>query len=73
VDRRALEKSVANVTRLLEDQKFGSIDEANAFLEGMLSSGELIEFSPWTPLEKAQDLMEAVGDERVNSVAMAVI
>jgi hypothetical protein len=57
VDRRALEKSVADVTRLLQDQKFGSIDEANVFLEGMLSSGEPIESSPRVPLGKAQDLM----------------
>jgi hypothetical protein len=56
-DRRALEKSVGDVTRLLEDQEFGSVDEANAFLEGMLSSGEPIESSPRTPLGKAQDLM----------------
>jgi len=62
VDRRALEKSVADVTRLLQDQKFGSIDEANAFLEGMLCSGEPIESSPRTPLGKAQDLMYEAWD-----------
>jgi len=61
-DRRALEKSVADMTRLLQDQKFGSIDEANAFLESMLSSGEPIESSPRTPLGKAQDLMYEAWD-----------
>jgi hypothetical protein len=42
VDRRALEKSTADVTRLLQEQEFGSVEEANAFLEGILSSGKPI-------------------------------
>ncbi len=44
MDRRALEKSVADVTRLLQKREIGSMGEANAFLEGILSSGEPIEF-----------------------------
>ena len=44
MDRQALEKSVADVTRQLQKREFGSMDEANAFWEGILSSGEPIEF-----------------------------
>jgi tetratricopeptide (TPR) repeat protein len=56
-DRRALEKSVGDVARLLEDQEFGSVDEANAFIESMLSAEDPFEASPRTPLRKAQDLI----------------
>jgi tetratricopeptide (TPR) repeat protein len=62
VDRRALEKSISDVTRLLQNQEFRSIEEANAFLEATLSSGTPLMFSPRTSLEKAQDIMYKAWD-----------
>src|SRR5687767_1966491 len=68
-DRRAMEKSLADITRLLQEREFESIDEANAFLQQMMASGEPIAARPRTPLEQAQDLMydawNATGRRRV--------
>ena len=76
VDRRALEKSIADVTRRLQDQEFGSIDEANAFIEGMLSSEDPFEASSRTPLRKAQDLIydawDSSGKRRVELARKAL-
>jgi len=69
VNRRALEKSTVDVTRLLQEQEFGSVEEANAFLQGILSAGKPIASTLRTPLAKAQDLMydawESSGKRRV--------
>lgn len=56
-DRRAMERSLADIGRLLEERDFDSVDEANAYLEEMMASGGLPSVSPRTPLEQAQDLM----------------
>jgi tetratricopeptide (TPR) repeat protein len=68
-DRRAMEKTLSDITKLLDDHEFGSIDEANAFLKDMFSSGATPSSSSPTPLKKAQDLMydawESSGKRRV--------
>jgi tetratricopeptide (TPR) repeat protein len=56
-DRRAMEKTLADIGRILNEQEFESVDEANAFLNKMLASGEPLPASTETPLEKAQELM----------------
>jgi hypothetical protein len=56
-DRRTMEKVLSDITKLLDDHEFGSIDEANAFLEDIFSSGAAPSSSSPTPLKKAQDLM----------------
>ena len=56
-DRRAMERSLADVGRLIEEQGFGSVDEINAYLDGMVASGGMPSVSPRTPVEQAQDLM----------------
>src|SRR5690349_14161105 len=58
VDRRALERGISDITRLLNEQKFESIDEANAFIQNLLGSGGLPPKSAaQTPVEQAQDIM----------------
>jgi tetratricopeptide (TPR) repeat protein len=59
-DPRAMEKVSQDLGRLLAEREFGSIEEANAFLENMLreGGGRLPEApAPTTPLEQAQDLI----------------
>jgi tetratricopeptide (TPR) repeat protein len=59
-DPRAMEKVSQDLGRLLAEKEFGSIEEANAFLENMLREGGG-QFpsapAPTTPLERAQDLI----------------
>ena len=59
-DPRAMERVSHDLGRLLAEREFGSIEEANAFLENMLreGGGRLPEApAPTTPLEQAQDLI----------------
>lgn len=59
-DARAMERMSANIGRLLEEQDFDSIEQAQAFLDRTLleGGGFLPEAAaPDTPLEKAQDLV----------------
>jgi tetratricopeptide (TPR) repeat protein len=59
-DPRAMERVSQDLGRLLAEREFGSIEEANAFLENMLreGGGRLPETpAPTTPLEQAQDLI----------------
>jgi tetratricopeptide (TPR) repeat protein len=59
-DPRAMEKVSQDLGRLLAEREFGSIEEANAFLENMLreGGGRLPSApAPTTPLERAQDLI----------------
>lgn len=69
VDPKAAEKSMAQLGRILKDREFDSIEEANAFLEGMTESGDIPSLPPSTPLERAQDIMyeawDSQGDQRV--------
>ncbi len=75
-DRRAFEKTMADVGRLLSEREFASIDEANAFLHDLMASGQPIAPPPSTPLEQAQDLMyeawDAQGKRRVELARKAL-
>lgn len=55
---------MANLQKLLADQDFQSIDEVNAFLQQTLQEhgGQLPEFEPETPLERAQALVAEAYD-----------
>lgn len=57
-DRRGMDRMMADLRRLLEEQQFASIDEANAFLQQLNASGQPIPAAkPRTPLEEAQGIM----------------
>src|SRR5215210_1936459 len=59
-DTRAMERMTARIGRILDEQEFESIDEANAFLNQYLSEGGAsLEDAPApsTPLERAQELI----------------
>jgi len=72
VDHRALEKAIWDISKLLEEHEFSSIDEANAFLQEILASGEIPSPPRLTPLEQAQDLMyEAWGSSGKKRVELA--
>ena len=71
-DRRAMEKTMADITRLLNEHDFESIEEANAFLQDMLASGTTPSAPAQTPLEEAQDVMyEAWSAKGANRVKLA--
>jgi tetratricopeptide (TPR) repeat protein len=70
-DPRAMEKMTADLTRMMRDQEFKSIDEAQSYMEELLNSGgPLPSQRPSSPLEKAQDLVyeawEASGPDRLD-------
>lgn len=69
VDRRAMEKTTADLMRLLSTREFDSIDDANAFLQQALAAGAPLSAPPHTPLEQAQDRMyeawNATGRRRI--------
>jgi tetratricopeptide (TPR) repeat protein len=76
-DRRALEKSLADVGRLLETQEFDSLEDVEDYLNQILSSGEpLPTAEEESPLEQAQALMyeawDAQGKERVTLAKQAL-
>jgi tetratricopeptide (TPR) repeat protein len=56
--RRALERVMTDLTRLLDEQQFASLEEANAFLQRTLAEGGPPSRPPRTPLEEAQDLLD---------------
>jgi tetratricopeptide (TPR) repeat protein len=51
------------VTKLLEEQDFESVDEANAFLQELLAQGN-IQRAPSMPLEEAQELVYQAWETR---------
>src|SRR3990172_7838934 len=58
-DPRAGEKTMQNLHRILEQHEFASIDDANRFLQDLMTStgGNIPEMPARSPLEEAQDLM----------------
>ena len=56
---------MADLSKMLASQQFESIDQANAFLQQMLSrnQGRIPELAPETPLEQAQALIVAAHEE----------
>ncbi len=75
-DRRALEKTMADLGRILNEQKFESIDEANAFIQNLMESGQPFDRPGETPLDQAQDLMyqawDAQGARRIRLARKAL-
>jgi tetratricopeptide (TPR) repeat protein len=75
-DRRLVEKQMAQIHRLLESREFASLDEANAFLQEALTTGNLPTIEPQTPLEEAQELVyqasEATGKRRTQLARKAL-
>ncbi len=57
--RRAAEKTMADMRRLLDEKNFSSIEEANEFIEGLMASsgGQIPDVAPRTDVERAQDIM----------------
>jgi tetratricopeptide (TPR) repeat protein len=77
LDRRGLEKPIADIHKLLQSREFSSIDEMNAFLKDVVNSGQLNAMpASQTALEQAQDLMyqawEARGAQRVRLARKAL-
>lgn len=67
-DRRSMEQQMDTLGRLLAEQDFSSIEEANAFLQQVIAGGALPARRPQSALEEAQDLiyqaLEATGKRR---------
>ena len=59
MDRRAMEKTMADLHRLLAQHDFADLEEANRFLAGLTAEGGggIPAGQATTPLEEAQDLM----------------
>jgi tetratricopeptide (TPR) repeat protein len=78
MSRRAMEKTLSDIGRILQEKNFESIDQANQFLQEMLASGKPLEVgsSRKTALEQAQDLMyeawDAVGKKRIELAKQAL-
>lgn len=66
--RRAMERGMANIHRLIAEKGFESADEINAFLAAQGNDVPQASRGPRTPLEQAQDIMydawEAMGRKR---------
>lgn len=64
------------ISRLMADREFASLDEANAFIQQQLVSGQLLVAAPATRLEEAQELvyeaLETSGPRRVQLARQAL-
>lgn len=62
--RRAAEKTMADIRRLIEEKEFSSIEEMNEFIKGLIASGggRIPDVAPRTDLERAQDVMYEAWD-----------
>lgn len=76
MDRRAMERALWDIERIVRERPFASIDEMNAFLRAHSGPGRLPAPPPSTPLEQAQDLMykawDATGRRRVSLARQAL-
>jgi tetratricopeptide (TPR) repeat protein len=59
-----MERTLADLETLLSQQPFGSIEEANAYLQELLAGGGPPARTPSTPLERAQDLIYQASSTR---------
>lgn len=57
VDRRALEKSIFDLTRHIRGKQFEGMEDLNAYLQGMMADGEVPSPPDASPLEEAQSIM----------------
>ena len=62
-DRRAMERTMADLRRPLDDQRFESIDDAEGFLRDQTLGRSVPHQVGRTPLEQAQDLVYQAFDE----------
>ena len=60
--RRAMEKHMANLQRLMVDKQFDSLDQANAFIQQQIDMDAPLTSASRTPLEEAQELMYEAWD-----------
>lgn len=73
--RLPMDKTMANLSKLLASREFDSIDDVNTFIQQMLTNhdGQLPELPPETPLEQAQALVyqayEATSPKRQAALA----
>lgn len=76
IDRRAMEKVMSDIGRLLSEHEFNSTEEMNAFLDKALGSGKPPATLPRNPVEQAQDLMyeawNSTGQKRVKLARQAL-
>ncbi len=78
MDRRAMEKTMVDLHRLLAQHEFADLEEANRFLAGLTAEGGggIPAGQATTPLEEAQDLMyeawEATGSRRAQLARKAL-
>jgi tetratricopeptide (TPR) repeat protein len=56
-DRRLMERNLLGINQMVKGQDFGSLDEANRYINEKLKGGPAPEWIPETPLEKAQSLI----------------
>ncbi|MBI3946534.1 MAG: hypothetical protein HY321_11490 [Armatimonadetes bacterium] len=73
-DRRAGEKSIADMHRLIREREFSSADEANAYIRQFTGPGAMAipSSEPSTPLERAQQMTcEAFGASGKRRVELA--
>lgn len=77
-DRRNLEKTMSDLHRLLAEQDFANMEEANRFMADLMekTGGHIPSQGPRTPVEEAQDVMyeawEAEGAQRVRLARKAL-
>lgn len=55
--RASMERAFADIQKALSKQEFDSIEEADAYLQGLLSGGKVPSVAAESPLEEAQELM----------------
>lgn len=75
-DPRLMEEQLSSVTRLLSEHDFDTIEEANAFLANILTTGDMPKAQPETPLDQAQqviyDALRAQGKQRQKLARKAI-
>lgn len=73
---RSMEQLLRDVGKMLEGQEFNSIEEANAFLQEVMTAGVLVPTQEPSPLERAQELMyeawEATSKRRLTLARQAL-
>ncbi len=73
--RRAMEKHFTDIERLVEDKRFGSIEDMNAYVQQFMGPGRSIPppERELTPVERAQDVMFTAWEEpyRRKRIALA--
>ena len=61
----SMDKVMSDLSKLLAQHEFASIEEVNAFLDANVNGMAMPSFAPETPLEEAQELMFAAWETRL--------